>query len=313
MVSRKVENLEFDAFKIGAQYSRPQIADIGGVEPLTSSREWGGIVEFANCVVLFSTLIKDDLPPEHAYADVFSGEEFLWESQNQNTQQSPVILRIISLDAPVLLFCRITNKTKGKATPFTYVGQLVAMDYDGEKPVEFRFGVSDFQSNPPDNLLHLYDWRPGETRKLKKVESPDRVPKVRRGQGRQSDPRKRKAIEMRAMEVATAHYGLQGFTVTDTSSNSPFDLECCQDDDMVRVEVKGLSGGLGNVDVTINEVLSARSTEIPTDLFVVHSISLAEHEKLHYAGEGGDTYIESPWQPDDQNLEATRFRYSLSN
>ena len=118
---------------------------------------------------------------------------------------------------------------------------------------------------------------------------------------------------MRAMEVATAHYELQGFTVTDTSSNSPFDLECCQDDDVVRVEVKGLSGGLGSVDVTINEVLSARSTEIPTDLFVVHSISLAEHEKLHYVGEGGDTHIESPWQPDDQNLEATRFRYSLSN
>jgi len=207
----------------------------------------------------------------------------------------------------------MTNKTKGKATPFTYVGQLVAMDYDGEKPVEFRFSVSDFQSNPPDNLLHLYDWRPGETRKLKKVESPDRVPKVRRGQGRQSDPRKRKAIEMRAMAVATAHYELQGFTVTDTSSNSSFDLECRQSDDIVRVEVKGLSGGLGGVDVTINEVRSARSTEIPTDLFVVHSISLTEHEKLHYVGVGGDTYIESPWQPDDQNLEATRFRYSLSN
>lgn len=32
------------------------------------------------------------------YADAFSVKQFLWESQNQNTQNSPVNLRIISLE-----------------------------------------------------------------------------------------------------------------------------------------------------------------------------------------------------------------------
>jgi hypothetical protein len=309
MVSRKSETLDLSHFQVGTEYSRPEIAEIGGVQPLTSSREWTGIVEFENCIVLFSTLIKDDLPPEHAYADVFSGSEFLWESQNQNTQNSPVILRLISLDSPVLLFCRMTNKTRGRATPFTYVGLLSAMDYDSERPVEFRFALLEFMDEPPPNLKELYDWRPGEVRKLKTLESPDRIPKVRKGQGRQADPRKRSAVEKRAMSVATAHYEKLGFTVVDTSANSPFDLECTNGEEVLRVEVKGLTGPLGDVEVTANEVRSARSPQIPTDLFIVHSITLTEHEKFHYIGENGNEHIESPWQPDDKNLEVTQYRY----
>ena len=104
MVSRKEEKLDFDAFVVGKTYTRAEIAELGDVEPLQSSREWTGIVEFENSIVLFSTLQKEDLPPEHNYADVFSDGSFLWESQNRNTQTTPVILRVISLEAPVLFF-----------------------------------------------------------------------------------------------------------------------------------------------------------------------------------------------------------------
>ena len=65
MVNRKTEGLSFEAFSIGSEYSRPEIAKPGNVELLTNTREWTGIVKFQNCIVLFSTLIKENLPPEH--------------------------------------------------------------------------------------------------------------------------------------------------------------------------------------------------------------------------------------------------------
>lgn len=40
-------------------------------------------------------------------------------------------------------------------------------------------------------------------------------------------------------------------------------------------------------------------------MFVVHLIALAEHDKLHFTGEGGEAYIESGWNPAEEILEAT--------
>jgi hypothetical protein len=68
--SRRIENLNIAAFVVGVEYTREEIASLGRVAPLASSREWTGIVEFANSVVLFSTLNKEDLPEEHQYADL---------------------------------------------------------------------------------------------------------------------------------------------------------------------------------------------------------------------------------------------------
>ena len=287
MVSRKEEKLEIDAFIVGNTYSLADIAEIGGVEPLLSSWEWTGIVEFENCIVLFSTLEKEGLPPEHDYADVFSDYSFLWESQNRNTQATPVILRLISLEAPVLLFCRLTVKVGGVTQPFVYVGTLTAEDYDSERPVQMRFSVNEYVENAPEHLQQLYDWRPGDERVLRPIEAPDRRPRIHAGQGRQSDPKKRKAIELRAMEVATQHYVDRGYEVNDTSANSSFDLECTKGEEVLRVKVKGLAGALGPVEVTIGEVLSARSADFHTDLLVVYSIGLKEKGRSDFIGVGG--------------------------
>ena len=75
MPSRKHEKLDTSAFIIGTCYTRAEIAHLGKVAPLDHSREWTGIVEFENCVLLFPTLDKSDLPPEHHYRDGF--EEIL--------------------------------------------------------------------------------------------------------------------------------------------------------------------------------------------------------------------------------------------
>ena len=90
--------------------------------------------------------------------------------------------------------------------PFIYIGTLTAEDYEGERPVQMRFNVDQYLEKAPTHLQQLYDWRPGDERILKPIEAPERKPRIGSGQGRQSDPKKRKAVELRAMEVATQHY-----------------------------------------------------------------------------------------------------------
>ena len=94
MPRRKDEVFDMEPFRLGTGYSRPEIASLARVAPLASSREWTALLSFQNCVVLFSTLDKSDLPPEHQYADLFVGPQFKWESQNLNTQDTPSIRKL---------------------------------------------------------------------------------------------------------------------------------------------------------------------------------------------------------------------------
>ena len=145
MPSRKNESLKLDHFRLGEQYTREQIARFGSVAPLDNNREWhrhSGIQKLC-CLVFHS--VKDDFPVEHRYADLFVGEQFKWESQNQNAQDSPVIKRIMDGEDPVLLFCRVRLKLKGHACPFYYMGQLVAERQRGEILVLIEFTLLDFQ------------------------------------------------------------------------------------------------------------------------------------------------------------------------
>ena len=81
MPARKEEHLNLQPFQIGAFYTRPDIASLGQVVPLATTREWTGIVEFMNCVVLFVTLDKSGRDAQYAYTDFFSGRTFYWDSQ----------------------------------------------------------------------------------------------------------------------------------------------------------------------------------------------------------------------------------------
>lgn len=308
MVRRADETFRFDTLIVGDEYKKSDLVREGQVEPLVVNNEWTGIVEFANCILLFSTLNKKDLPKEYGYEDLFEVPKFYWQSQNQNHQGSRIIERIISLDTPVLLFCRLESRGS-----FVFVGHLSAEDFDGERPVSMQFSLDDYVENPPEQLRALYEWRPGVNRKLKPIEAPDRKPRVRiSGQGRQSDPRKRKAVELRAMVVAQEYYEKRGYSVTDTSANNPYDLQCTNGSETRRIEVKGLTGSLGPVEVTIGEVLSARNTDCETDLFIVYSIALVETESSKIEGEGGKTHVLDNWTPGDDALEPIRFRFIIS-
>jgi len=96
------------------------------------------------------------------------------------------------------------------------------------------------------------------------------------GQGRVVDAKRRKAIELAAMDRAKSHYELLGWQVEDTSAYRPYDLECRRgDSDVLRVEVKGLTQGVGTINVTVGEVNQARDPSVITDLFIVANIGLS--------------------------------------
>ena len=161
MPKRREEQFDRSGFEVGQLYDRPTVASIGGVAPLSSTREWTGIVEFANYVLLFVNLDQSGDKEDPAYDDYFEGPRFYWDSQNRNTQNSPVIMRLIDGEAEVLLFCRLRAKTKSKTEPFVFCGGLDAIDYHGEQPVHFQFLSRDYGLSQSVGLDSLYSWNPG--------------------------------------------------------------------------------------------------------------------------------------------------------
>ena len=163
-MKRREQQLDFSGFRKGASYSRAGIAAVGQVPPLVHSREWNGITEFNNCVLLFVKLVKTGAKDDHRYRDEFRGHEFYWDSQSKNTASTPVIRRLKKRDPqdPVLLFARIKDKVKSKTQPFIYCGKLRHEDSSGEHPVSFRWTLLDFPSGLSGNpdLDALASWSP---------------------------------------------------------------------------------------------------------------------------------------------------------
>lgn len=138
-------------------------------------------------------------------------------------------------------------------------------------------------------------------------------PKNNPGAGRQQDPEKRKAIELHAEDEAVRHYENLGWTVK--RLGAPYDLNCTRGNEYLRVEVKGTTGAAGEVELTVNEVASAR--EHPSELFVVSNITTRPSKDeeddggLDFVATGGRAHVLHSWEPLEDDLSATRYRYRL--
>ncbi|MFD0687368.1 DUF3883 domain-containing protein [Actinomadura fibrosa] len=145
----------------------------------------------------------------------------------------------------------------------------------------------------------------------------------RSGVGRQADPAKRRAIEQRAVEMAKEHYAAEGWEVEELGK--PYDLRLTRHGAERHVEVKGTTGALGSVELTINEVLHAREFS-DVDLCVVTDITVTEVAPAAelgtrpgveatnvrcYVASGGTFHIWPDWSPADEDLRATRFEYRV--
>lgn len=136
-------------------------------------------------------------------------------------------------------------------------------------------------------------------------------PLRRGGQGRGLSVAERKAVEMRAMAVATAHYVPQWEMVEDVSSTRSYDLECRSGDRFLRVEVKGTTGGAESILVTANEVEHARQLGEHVALFVVSGIVLHREPGSQPTASGGTARIFEPWDIDRFSLRPIAYECAI--
>lgn len=308
-----------DFLTIGQEYSRVELAKLFDAPDLATSREgWYPRDQF-DYVPFFVTLNKEQADPAVAYNDYFEDGLFFWESQNQNTLASKWIRKIIEERAVPLLFVREVAKIKGVTQKFAFAGRLSRPlpDLNSARPVTFSFEPIDLMDPLPRNLGVLVAWKPGDERRTPmRPEFAQKVDIKRRnmgttGQGYEADPKVRRAIELRAMEVATKAYERHGYRTENVSGNHPYDLLCSkQGVKQRRVEVKGTRGPPSFVILTIGEVIAAREPSAITDLFIVYEIQVSGSHGDPVAS-GGMVRVIQGWVPDDQNLEPTQYRYNV--
>lgn len=148
---------------------------------------------------------------------------------------------------------------------------------------------------------------------VSKIESPNsfgRKSRNSRGQGFVSDVLVKKAIELRAISIATEYYQEKGFTVEDRGAYESFDLSCKKDNIERRAEVKGTTTDGATVLLTKNEVDHALSGDVPVDLIVVHKIEVLRSPDGPLAF-GGQLIIFENWKPKLEHLTPISFTYRI--
>ena len=112
-------------------------------------------------------------------------------------------------------------------------------------------------------------------------------PARRRGssQGYGLNAKEKRAVELRAMEVADQWLKEKGFSTKDTSANQSYDIQASLGKTKIFVEVKGTtSPEADTILMTANEVELHRKEKGQTALAIVSFIKLTKGEKLTAAG-----------------------------
>lgn len=121
----------------------------------------------------------------------------------------------------------------------------------------------------------------------------------------------RRAVELRAMEVATAHFEALGYSVKDVSAKQSFDLLATRGEEFMHVEVKGSTGAISSVLLTANEVAHHQTVHPNNALALIHSIALDKGPGSPVAS-GGTLKIWQPWLVENDRLRSISFTYQLS-
>ncbi|MBZ9798808.1 MrcB family domain-containing protein [Mesorhizobium sp. ES1-4] len=136
--------------------------------------------------------------------------------------------------------------------------------------------------------------------------SPLDRPSGRQGYGLSAPARK--AVEKRAMDVASQFLRANRYVVRDTSASSPFDFEATVSGTRIKVEVKGTTSDRADgILMTANEVALHRNEKGNTALIIVSSIRLSEQNGA-YSCSGGNVEWLLGWDIDEWFHEPTAFR-----
>jgi hypothetical protein len=126
---------------------------------------------------------------------------------------------------------------------------------------------------------------------------------------RLQDPELRRAIELHAVRLATQHYLDQGATDVE-ELGKPYDLRVLGLGPERHIEVKGSSAEATAIELTANEVAHAHNHK-PTDLVVVDHIEIQRRDDGGYDTASGHLRIWENWEPNQQRLAPTQYRYTL--
>lgn len=293
-------------FEIGNTYKKSEVRELSNLSKSKNVREqWVGIVRLANAILLFVSLDKSKKEKQHRYNDFFIKEDFYWESQNDNSINTPAIKQIIE-GKPVYLFSRISDKSD-----FIFVGELKFSDYDDSvSPIQFEFEVIDFKKNPNEALSDLYNWSSSEGNLIPNIalrEKPKRSSVKRFAKNQKY----KKFVEEFAMDKAKCYYESLGFKVIDCSHlrKIGYDYLCVKNKEKIEVEVKGTGENGSSVIVTYNEVENARKTKNRCDIYIVHTIKLITEGETYKVCSFRESCIEN-WNPTDDNLKSVSYYFS---
>ncbi|MEZ5560630.1 MAG: DUF3427 domain-containing protein [Pseudomonadales bacterium] len=127
----------------GHEYMRADIPALWSLE-FSRSRWNQGFVRVGGHIFLLVSLNKKTMNEQFQYEDKFlSPDIFQWTSQNRTKQDSPAGRAIRNHETEgtqVHLFVRRDTKTpKGTAAPFTYCGDLLFIEWEGDQPITVRW------------------------------------------------------------------------------------------------------------------------------------------------------------------------------
>lgn len=131
-----------------------------------------------------------------------------------------------------------------------------------------------------------------------------------RGQGHMADAKKRRAIEIHAVQMAIEYYRSAGATRSEELGR-PYDLKVILGGVERHVEVKGSVGeDISGVQLTQGEVDHARNYQA-TDLFVVDGVTAEARSSGEIVTVGGRQRLWTGWIPNKSALRPTPLRYTL--
>jgi hypothetical protein len=134
-----------------------------------------------------------------------------------------------------------------------------------------------------------------------------------RGQGKRLDAEANRAVEVRAVRLATAWCRAQGWTsIRDVGNkHKGWDLEATDSAGSVRlIEVKGTTGTTTDVIVTTGEVEAARRNGDRSLLLIATGIALRVGAQGQPLASGGQLQKVDPWNPSDSELKELQYRWS---
>ena len=142
------------------------------------------------------------------------------------------------------------------------------------------------------------------------VQAGSRRTKSRLGQGFGLTAVERKAVELRAVELAISHYKSLGYTkIEDVGATESYDLKVESDVGILFVEVKGTTSPGETVILTRNEV-ALHQREYPSNaLFIVTHIKLEKGDEPRALG--GIPRVISPWKIHDEALSPLGYEYRV--